>query len=330
MKRNILITIISILFSWHIGYAQVTETFESATVNSNSFTNGAFTANLTPTGVSGFIVQTLTGYGYNSSNKFIEYISANPCSITSTTTFKVGSLYLYPSTDGGNSNQTASVLVTFTGKLGGATQFTYTPPASDFTSASYSNATNRGFTLVNFSTPGYQNTVIDELVIDIGGSGNYIAVDNFTFTTAAATPTITNGSIAGSFSACSGVASSSQSFTVSGTNLTANLVATAPTGFEVSTNNSTFSSSVSLTPSSGTVGSTTIYARLTSSASGTPSGNIALTSTGATTKNVAVSGTVNALPTITLGSNPSICNGTTSANLTYSATTNSPNQYRIS
>ncbi|WP_191963356.1 beta strand repeat-containing protein, partial [Flavobacterium luteum] len=36
-----------------------------------------------------------------------------------------------------------------------------------------------------------------------------------------------------------------------------------------------------------------------------------------------------ASPTITLGSNPSVCLGTTSANLSYSATTNSPNQYSI-
>lgn len=34
-------------------------------------------------------------------------------------------------------------------------------------------------------------------------------------------------------------------------------------------------------------------------------------------------------PTISLGSNPSVCFGTTSANLSYSATTNNPNQYNI-
>ncbi len=39
--------------------------------------------------------------------------------------------------------------------------------------------------------------------------------------------------------------------------------------------------------------------------------------------------TVNQLPTITLGANPAVCSGVTSANLTYSATTNSPTQYSI-
>gem|GEM_PF-934302 len=39
--------------------------------------------------------------------------------------------------------------------------------------------------------------------------------------------------------------------------------------------------------------------------------------------------TVNALPTITLGSNPGVCAGTTTANLTYSGTTGTPNQYMV-
>lgn len=39
--------------------------------------------------------------------------------------------------------------------------------------------------------------------------------------------------------------------------------------------------------------------------------------------------TINALPTITLGTNPSVCQGTTSTNLTYSATTETPTDYEI-
>ena len=39
--------------------------------------------------------------------------------------------------------------------------------------------------------------------------------------------------------------------------------------------------------------------------------------------------TVNALPTITLGTSPSVCKGTTAANLPYSATSGSPNLYSI-
>ncbi len=42
-----------------------------------------------------------------------------------------------------------------------------------------------------------------------------------------------------------------------------------------------------------------------------------------------VSVSINALPTITLGSHPAVCQGATSASLTYSATTGSPDQYSL-
>ena len=101
------------------------------------------------------------------------------------------------------------------------------------------------------------------------------------------------GSIS-SFSACTGSVSASQSTLVSGSNLTSNLVVTAPTGFEVSlTSGSGYASSISISPSSGTVASTTIYIRMTSAATGTPSGNVSVTSTGASTVNLSVSGIVN-------------------------------------
>jgi hypothetical protein len=100
------------------------------------------------------------------------------------------------------------------------------------------------------------------------------------------------------FSSCSGTASSIQNFTVTGTNMLAGITITPPVGFEVSTS-STFASSIGTSSSAlvigaaGTIASTTIYVRLQSTAStGTPSGNITLVSTSATTKNVAVSGNV--------------------------------------
>ncbi|MEI6576037.1 MAG: Ig-like domain-containing protein [Bacteroidota bacterium] len=112
------------------------------------------------------------------------------------------------------------------------------------------------------------------------------------------TPSILTSGAFSAFSAMTGIASTAQSFTASGTGLTANITITAPTGFEVSiASGSGYASSITLTQSSGTVGSTTIYTRLSTSATGTPSGNVALTSTSATTVNVAASGTVYADPT---------------------------------
>ena len=104
-----------------------------------------------------------------------------------------------------------------------------------------------------------------------------------------------------SFAACVGTASAAQSISVSGSSLTSNLTITAPTGFEISlTNGGTYSNSLNITPSAGTVASTSIFVRLSSAATGTPSGNISVASTGATTQNVAVSGTINPLPTATI------------------------------
>ncbi len=115
-----------------------------------------------------------------------------------------------------------------------------------------------------------------------------------------AVPTVTTTGTLNAFTACAGTASAEQSFTVSGSNLTNNLTVTAPAGFQVSTTpGSDFASSIPpLVPSGGNVPSTTIYVRMAADATGTPSGNIACASAGATTANVAVSGTVTALPVI--------------------------------
>ena len=95
------------------------------------------------------------------------------------------------------------------------------------------------------------------------------------------------------FTSTPGAGSSEQSYTVYGDSLTEAVTVTAPTGFQVSTTSgSGFGSTVTLTPSSGTVAKTTIYVRQYSATTGDFSGNITHESSGATTQNVAVSGTV--------------------------------------
>jgi len=102
----------------------------------------------------------------------------------------------------------------------------------------------------------------------------------------------TSGTLA-PFTTLPNVASESQSYTVSGLNLTEDLVITAPTGFQISlSSGSGYSSTLSLTPTDGVVPSTTIYVRLLSANTGTYAGNITHTSAGAEQKNVAVEGTV--------------------------------------
>jgi hypothetical protein len=106
------------------------------------------------------------------------------------------------------------------------------------------------------------------------------------------TITVTPTSLTG-FSSTQGTASASQSADISGSTLTNDITVTAPANFEVSLDNTTFSSSVTLTQAGGTVNATPVYIRLKANAMvGSPSGNVTAASAGATTRTVAVSGTV--------------------------------------
>ncbi|GEM_PF-5136872 len=119
--------------------------------------------------------------------------------------------------------------------------------------------------------------------------------------------------------------STPQSYTVSGSNLTANIVITAPTGFQVSTSQTTgFANSLTLTQSGGNVQTTTIWARFSPTVAQPYSGNITHTSTGATTQNVSVSGTGIPGPAITL-SQSSLSFGNVPIN-----TNSTPQSYTVS
>jgi formylglycine-generating enzyme required for sulfatase activity len=88
-----------------------------------------------------------------------------------------------------------------------------------------------------------------------------------------------------------GQTSPNQTFTLTGSNLTANITVTAPTGYQVSaSSDSGFANSISFTPSSGSV-NTTVYVCFSPLAEQSYTGNISCVSTGATTVNVSVSGT---------------------------------------
>lgn len=86
--------------------------------------------------------------------------------------------------------------------------------------------------------------------------------------------------------------SGAQTFDVSGSNLTANVTVTPPAGFQVSTNGISFSSLLTLVPSGATLASTTIFVHLIGSTPGSFSGDVNVTSTGASPRAVAVSGNV--------------------------------------
>lgn len=141
-------------------------------------------------------------------------------------------------------------------------------------------------------------------------------------------PTVAITGTLNPFTTCTGAPSATQTYTVSGSNLSANIAINAPTGFEISSNGTTFSNTLTLTAANSAVANTIITVRLAANATGTPSGNITHTS-GTAMQNLAVSGTVNALPTITLGTIPSVTTTATSVSIPYTALTGSPNQYSI-
>lgn len=125
-------------------------------------------------------------------------------------------------------------------------------------------------------------------------TGNSIYLDDVVLTDySAGTPTITVTGTLTAFSTTTGTASAYQSYKVSGTNLTNDIVVNAPTSFELcKTSGGTYTASLTFAQSSGSVAEQDVFVRLAASASpGTPSGNITHT-TGATQVDKAVSGTV--------------------------------------
>jgi len=181
--------------------------------------------------------------------------------------------------------------------------------------------------VINAATSSVTSTIPISAPSSLGdfitGSAGCVPV---TFTiTVNATPVITAGDVTGSISACAGSASASpqiQQFTVSGSNMTGDITATAPPGFEVSLSaGSGYSNSVTITPSGGTVSSTTVYVRSGASASaGNISGNVTLSSPGATSQSIAVRGVVNVLPTVNAVPNQAIINGAPTMAVSFTGT----------
>lgn len=146
----------------------------------------------------------------------------------------------------------------------------------------------------------------NSITADYGGSGNGFAYFLGTITVSAngdvnfvaksgsvATPSITFSGAFTNFTTVQGTASAAQTSSVSGTSLTTNVTITPPTGFEVSTDGTNYGGGASLPPTAGTLASTTIHLRLAAAtAAGLYSGNLAASSTGATTQNIAANGTV--------------------------------------
>jgi len=194
--------------------------------------------------------------------------------------------------------------------------------STSFTPSGLANSDSVGSVSLNFGGNGASAGTFAGAIVPSAATGGTFTASNYSISyvagtltvSAAAVPTITSGSeTLPALSSTYGTASSSTSFTVSGADMKAGITVTAPTGFEVSTDDTTFSSSVTV-GASGSIGTTTVYVRLSgSTAAGSKSGSVALTSSGATPINVPLaSSTVQAKP---------LTGSFTAANKAYDATT---------
>lgn len=140
-------------------------------------------------------------------------------------------------------------------------------------------------------------------------------------------PVITVSTVTGNISACAGSPSVSpaiQQFDVSGSDLTTAVTITAPAGFELSlTKGSGYANKQSLNPSAGVLNITTIYVRsATATTAGTIAGNVVISSSGVADQLVAVSGSIQALPTIDAIANQTVTGGTSTKAINFTGNNN--------
>ncbi|MCX2494449.1 MBG domain-containing protein [Pedobacter sp. PF22-3] len=120
------------------------------------------------------------------------------------------------------------------------------------------------------------------------GSNAGCSPKTFTITVNPSGPVINSNGTPGAQNTIYGEASASSSFTISGSGLTQGITISAPAGFEISLNNLSFSQTLTIN-GTGNIAPKIVYVRLSaSSPAGSYSGNITLSSTGATSINVPI------------------------------------------
>jgi len=288
------------------------------TASSNqSFTvNGAgVSSNITITAPTGYEVSKTSGSGYAStitltaSNSILPstsiYTRLSSSAIgtpTGTITINAGGTLSKTITVSGTASSTPSSPVTYDNTRYGSGSITLSATVTAGATADWYNALTGG-TLLQSSSLTYSPTITQTTSFYVEARttlGSCLSASRTLVTASVGSQITVSSNALDAFSTCANSASSSKSFTVSGAGIVGTITLTAPSNFEISRSSSSgYSSTLSLTASSNTVANTTIYARLTSSATGTPTGTITITSSGASSQNVSVSGTVNVLPVAT-------------------------------
>lgn len=139
-----------------------------------------------------------------------------------------------------------------------------------------------------------ENPYTGNITFSGGGTSSPPSVSLSGSVTSVPPPIITTSGTLTAFSTFAGAPSASQSYTVSGVNLTDNITITPPAGYEIRTGVGSYATSLVLTQVSGNVETTSIDVRLVGTTAGSFAGNITHTTTGTSAVNVAVTGTVGA------------------------------------
>ncbi len=166
------------------------------------------------------------------------------------------------------------------------------------------NKTAISYIITGLSIPNGSEIMIRWFDADDVGSDHGIGIDDLTVTAGnvvVTTPLIEVAptSLSG-FSTTEGSPSAVKSYSIKGSNLTDNIVVTAPNGFAISTSATTgFGSTLTLTQTGGTIATTTIYVRLTGVTQGSFMGSITHRSTGVSVEFVVLSGLVAPISAIT-------------------------------
>lgn len=186
MTSTTFLTICSLLISIFSFGQATTETFETESSGSTSFTDNGVTFNIISHS-SIFNVGIFPGTGWSGTandNRYIDNTSgvgpANASFSIRTTSnlFKVNRFWVYVANQ--YSNPVTTGTLTVTGKLSGVTKFTATKTNNFATSL----GTTNGYTLIdmtNLNGQNYSNIVIDELRLTLGGNYYYLALDAFTW-----------------------------------------------------------------------------------------------------------------------------------------------------
>lgn len=222
-------------------------------------------------------------------------------------------------------------------KVAGSGAFTLTVNGSNFVNGTSTVRWNGGNRITTFVSSTQLTAAITAADIVSSGTAsitvaNGSGVSNalpFAIDVAGAQSITVSTSSLAALNTVTGTASAALTYTVSGSSLTADVGVTAPTNFEVSTNGTTFFDSLTLTRTGSVlVGQpVTVYARLKATApAGIYSANIDHTTTGASSKQVAVSGTVlETQPTVqsTAAAFASVTSGSFTLNWTFGNGSNS-------